>query len=464
MLRQQEGHVKDKILNELAERGNVAQFVSFGPDLSQRFSRVRGYEPNHRFESVEAAVGELLAVSPESSVNVRSFEPHNPKSRAFKYGLEDPERVVTEVRALAEAGLTTIINETVNVGDGGVSGVAFEDTLEFAPEHTPRCVEDPKVVVASLPRELGLRLLHTVYGFEPDLSNQPGLRIEWSLHPLPRGFHHAHTILWEVERQPTSGTSHSVRELVRWPNHFSRFLGDKAYGLLMGHLLGLPVPRTQVIARKVAPFNFGQDTGVTERWIRTCPTEQLPGLFTTQHGWLDPFELMSKEDPEGTAIASILCQQGVQARYSGSLVAQADAKPHLEGASGFGEDFMGGRRGPETLPEEVTRAVLGLYEHVSSILGPVRFEWVWDGANVWLVQLHRGKSPGQGRVIYPGEAKGYRRFPVSQGLESLRELVEEIRGTGEGIVLVGRVGVTSHFGDVLRRAEIPSRLESDDMK
>ena len=33
---------------------------------------------------------------------------------------------------------------------------------------------------------------------------------------------------------------------------------------------------------------------------------------------------------------------------------------------------------------------------------------------------------------------------------------------GEGITIVGDVGVTSHFGDLLREAKIPSRVECDD--
>jgi hypothetical protein len=53
----------------------------------------------------------------------------------------------------------------------------------------------------------------------------------------------------------------------------------------------------------------------------------------------------------------------------------------------------------------------------------------------------------------------YYPFEVSDGIEALRELIGRVRGTGEGIVLVGRVGVTSHLGDLLRRAQIPSRIE-----
>ena len=86
-------------------------------------------------------------------------------------------------------------------------------------------------------------------------------------------------------------------------------------------MLDLPVPRTTVIARGVAPFRFGRTTETGETWIRTCPVEQVPGRFTTQRGWRDPFRLMAEEDPEGTKLSSVLAQEGVEAAYSGALVA-----------------------------------------------------------------------------------------------------------------------------------------------
>jgi hypothetical protein len=38
---------KDQILSNLAERANIAQFVSFSPEGTQRYSRVSGYDANH---------------------------------------------------------------------------------------------------------------------------------------------------------------------------------------------------------------------------------------------------------------------------------------------------------------------------------------------------------------------------------------------------------------------------------
>ncbi len=451
------GHRKDEILDALARGANVAQFVSFGPDFAQSHSRVRGFLPDHRFASPEEAVAVLLDRTPERSVNIRSFNPDSPKSREFLYGRTEAAEVLGELSRLASEGLWTIVNETIDVNDGGVSGVAFGDLLEFAPGDTPRCVEKPGT--AALPRELGLRLLETVYGFLPSLPPRPELRVEFTVHPQRRGYRHEHTVLWEIE-EPGPPPDGAV--LPSWPNLFSRHLGDKAFGLLIAGAYSLPVPRTLVIPRALAPFSFGADTGSAETWIRTCPREQVPGLFTTRRGWVDPFVLLQKEDPEGTALASVLCQQAVEARWSGALLAREGGQPLVEGVAGAGDEFMTGRRPPEDLPAEVMRAVRETFEQARGLLGPVRFEWAWDGRAVWILQLHRGASAAAGRVIVPGDTACYHSLHVSQGIDALRALIARVQGTGEGIVLVGRVGVTSHLGDLLRRARIPSWIEEPD--
>jgi len=447
------GHFKDQILDALARRGNVAQFVSFDAALAQRHAWIRGHEPNTRFPSVEAAVEAILAAAPERSVNIRSFEPHDPKSREFIYGLKDAGRVAAELRRLGGEGLHTIVNETVDVDDGGVSGVAYGNVVEFAPGDTPRAVEKPGT--AALTRALADHVFRVVYGFRPALSEAPEQRVEFSIHPLRRGYRHDHTIVWEIEELHAPPTEAHVS----WPNLFSRMLGDKAYGLLVADGVGLRVPHTRVFARRLAPFSFGADTGIAEPWIRTCPTEQVPGKFTTRRGWMDPFRLMQDEDPDGTRIASVLAQQGVDARWSGALISQPDGEPLVEGVSGFGDAFMVGERAPEPLPPRVAADVHEVYRRARAELGPVRFEWVHDGAHAWVVQLHRGATATRGRTLYPGEAARWHRFDVARGIAALREVIAGVRGTPDGVVLVGRVGVTSHFGDLLRRGRIPSRIE-----
>lgn len=445
-------HYKDSILDHLAERANVAQFVSFSPTLEQRYARIYGYEANHKFTSLVEAIAALLSRSPEHSVNIRSFDPKDPKSREFIYGLKDVDVIKDAVHRLANEGLYTIINETIDIDDGGVSGVLLGNIIEFAPGDTPRCVEKPGT--AALPRQLGMSLLETVYGFSPTLDYEHHTRVEFSIHPLRRGFLRDHTIIWELE---DVGVNHAQAN-IHWSNRFSRFIGDKVYGLLIASLLELPVPKTTVISRKVAPFSFGKPTGNTEIWIRTCPNIQVPGKFTTQHGWLDPFQLMADEDPNEDTIASIIAQAGIEATYSGALMVSEEGKITIEGTKGFGEDFMVGRKKRDVLPDEIINSVQVLYEQVAAQLGAVRMEWVADASQVWIVQLHCGATKSSGSTIYPGNPLKYHEFNIEQGLEALRELISNVNNHSEGILLVGDVGITSHFGDVLRRAEIPSKI------
>jgi hypothetical protein len=446
---------KDKSLDELAQSGNVAQFVSFAPDatgeLSQRYSRVAGFGPNHHFESLEDAVGALFAASPEQSINLRSFEPTRPQSRDFHYGLRDVRSACEIARSLGRNGLYVIANETVDVADGGVSGVAQGELIEFAPGDTPRCVEKPGV--ASLPRALGLALLEMVYGFPADLGDNAAGRVEFSIHPKPRGWKRSHTILWEQEMVPEMPANVALR----WPNRFSRFLGDKLYGLLVAHTVGLPVPRTQAICRHVAPFAFGAPTGSHEVWIRTCPTEPEPGRYSTFRGWRDPFALLAKEDLNGGAIPSVLCQASVPADFAGAAIHGADGLPIIEGSAGFGDEFMLGRKSPQALPLEVTSSITALYERAVDILGPCRFEWVYDGTRTWIVQLHAGSTDSLNDVVVPGNPSYWANFDAVSGLEELRKMLNSLP-EDTGVDVSGDVGMTSHIADLLRKSKRPSKL------
>ncbi len=170
---------------------------------------------------------------------------------------------------------------------------------------------------------------------------------------------------------------------------------------------------------------------------------------------------MATEDPQGSAIASILSQASVEATYSGALVEGEKGETIIEGTRGYGEEFMTGQKQRVALPEQIVSSVKALHEKATAKLGAVRFEWVADENKVWIVQLHCVATKSYGRTIYPGNALSYHRFSVEQGLEALRGLIAKISGKNEGIVLVGDVGITSHFGDVLRRAEIPSEIEAN---
>lgn len=446
-------HRKDASLDKLARWGNVAQFVSFEPAEGtgrQSFARIRGYEPNHVFASLEQAIEALLRAAPDASVNVRSYAPDSPRSREFIYGLVDVAEAVAVMRRLLAEGLHVIANETVDVGDGGVSGVVQGGVVEFAPDDTPRCVEKPGV--ASLPVEMGMTLLETVYGFRPELPDVFD-RVEFSIHPKPRGWRGTRTLLWELEE----GSAEAAVAHMAWPNRFSRILGDKAYGLLMAHLAGMPVPRTLVLPRRVAPFGFGTETGTGEVWLRTCPVEQEPGLFTTRKGWTDPFALVSAEDPGQERIASVLSQSAVQASHSGAALVDADGRIVVEGVSGEGDRFMLGTQSRTDLPENVISGVSETMDRLSAVFGPTRIEWVCDGTRTWILQLHVGATSSTSTILVPGERASWVDFDVKEGLEPLRRLLAELGGDA-GVLLRGRIGMTSHIADVARKSGVPTRI------
>lgn len=447
-------HFKDSVLNELASFGNIAQFVSYSPALESRFSRVRGYSENYKFDSLSSAISELKEKSKSGTVNIRSFYPDSPKSQEFHYGLGDVKEAVMRVQNLAKKRLFTIVNETIEIDDGGVSGVVFGGVWEFAPLDTPRCVERPGT--AELPDQLAQRLLERVYGFIPKVPTSNNLRFEFSIHPERRGYLGDHTILWEREHIESDG----IKPEIRWPNRFSKFIGDKAYGLLIADSLGLPVPNTLVISRNVAPFSFGRETGSHEHWIRTCPSEQIPGKFSTFKGWHDPFKLMQTEDPNGDQISSILSQNGVHSAFSGAVHTSMKGQPIFEGVAGEGDEFMLGRSAPRTVPPEIKGDILDLRKRTEELLGPVRFEWAHDGAQGWIIQLHVGKSPSSGRTIFPGAPKEwvYLSGRSESPLEILRESTSRLKEDNLGVVLLGDFGVTSHIADVLRKEKIPSIL------
>lgn len=446
---------KDASLDRLAERFNVAQFVSFAPSSlgpQQQFSRLADSPANTAFGSVKTALEALFQHASEGTINIRSYNEDQPQSREFLYGLKTVDEALAALTRLSSENLFTIANETIDVSDGGVSGVAMGEIVEFGPDTTPRGVE--RGGFASLPSHWASTIFSAVYGVSPDFDVAGSNRVEFSLHPAPRGFRRTSVLYWEL-----SESEAFPARLVdaRWPNDFSRMVGDKAYGLLVAWAAGLPIPRTTVIGRRVAPFSFGADTGSNEVWLRTCPREQQPGLYTTVRGWQDPFALLAKEDPSHTAIASVLSQQAVPAAWSGAAIETTDGALIVEGIRGSGDALMLGAAQAEELPRDVRDAIVLMHSRLKSLIGDVRFEWVFDGEAVWLVQLHRGATSSIASVIVPGEAEEWTVFHLESGLEALRELLGRAR-RGTGVLIDGPVGLTSHIADVARKAGIPTRI------
>lgn len=443
--------LKDERLAELASRLNVARFASFSPgDPRLRFS-VLGMESNVDGGTLEETVRQLL--DQVGSVNVRTFLDAESKSTDFIYGLTSADDVEATVRKYATNGFFTIINETVDVNDGGVSGVSVGGVVEFAPGTTPRGVEKAGNFVARMSTEIAQGLLEQVYRFPVEFPPTSVNRVEFSLHPQKVGHRHDHILYWEV--QTVRESSLTVTPL--WPNEFSRFLGDKTFGLLMAHTYGLPVPLTTVIARHVAPFSFGTQTNSGEVWLRTSPSTPDPGRFSTQRGWADPFVLLTKEDPNGV-ISSVLSQASVDAIFSGAAISQPSKIPLIEGVRGFGDDFMLGEA-PILLPPNVIDDVENLVKRAELHFGRVDLEWAHDGEKAWIIQLHTRAighlSPG---TLSPGSAETWLTFNPADGLEELRQLISKAKTLSAGIEVLGAVGVTSHIGDILRAAGVPGRL------
>jgi len=398
------------------------------------------------------AIEALLQRAASGTINVRRFDLAGNRRFELAYGLDAAaaEAVVLEAAA---SGWNSIVNETIDIHDGGVSGVAFGDVIEFAPDDTPQGVHRPGI--CSLPRELGLRVLEKVYGFRPAINYEPNVRVEFSIHPMRIGIRNDHTIVWELERFPTAGPAPQGR----WPNRFSELLGDKLFGLVLADQAGLPVPRTTAITRRVGTFRFGLTTTSLERWIRTCPPRPVPGFFPTFRGWKDPFVLMQGTDPHpGTSsLASVLDQRDVSAAYSG-VAESRNELVELEGVQGSGDRFMLGQQEPQELPSRIVDDVRALHRKAVQKLGPIRMEWAHDGRQCWVVQL-QSLCEGGGTIV-EGSVSGYLTFDVAgHSPADLLPVIADARSRNAGIILRGFVGILSHFGDLLRREGIPSKIE-----
>jgi hypothetical protein len=450
--------LKDDVLANLARTSNVAQFLSVRADSPKELRHlcVRGIMGGR--VSIEDAIRKLVKESVDSMVNVRTFSDTPSKGGEFLMGLKNVDEVLAAVTKFTQAGLSVIVNESISIHDGGVSGVWFGDSIEFAPDDTPRCVE--KAGVCCFPRKIGEEIIQTIYGVTLPSGFEHEDRVEFSVHPRRHGVQHSQFIIWEVERQRAGGVK--GKRQISWPNRFSQHIGDKTFGLLVANALGYNVPRSTVISRRVRPFVFGESTGTNEFWYRTAPRRQLPGKLPTILGHQDLFTLLdSVEGEDRDALASVLVQESVDSKFSGGAALRRSGEPVVEGVMGHGDEFMLGKSSPTILPDDVFAKVQKVLIDIASSLGPCRMEWVFDGNRVWIVQLHVGAISSDPIRIVDGNADLWIDFHVSEGLESLRQLLSESSLKGTGIRIIGDVGVTSHFGDLLRGSGIPSVIVKD---
>lgn len=467
---------KDDMLNKLAESGvNIAQFISFDKEdiTTPKYVWIKGVNRTEKMKGeAEFLIETLIEKAFSKSVNIRSFGDTLQRGGRFEMGVSNPLEVIRIIGENAREGKHSIVNENIDIKDGGVSGVALGNVIEFSPEDTPRCVE--RAGICSLPRHIGESMIKTVYGFNVELPFSREQRVEFSVHPLKQGYYGTHTIIWEA----TKGDVIPLREH-RFPNNFSRFLGDKLYGLVLAHSLGMRVPKTFAIPKNVAPFVFGVPTGELEIWTRTAPREKRAGFYKTIKGWADPYSFMDKEEARisknADNIGALLAQHSVNHKYSGGAIITKDPEDTIvEGVVGRGDKFMIGEN-TEELPEELIGrlSVLtrNLRERHLSLLGEFSIEWVADETKIWIVQLNQFFGAGKGDVIVSGnESTEYIPFIIENGenFSSLRTIVKTIKmrntemGENLGVKIVGNIGVTSHIGDLLRGENIPSYIERVD--
>ena len=186
-----------------------------------------------------------------------------------------------------------------------------------------------------------------------------------------------------------------------------------------------------------------------------------PGLFSTIRGWADPFQLLAREDPSGTQIASVLVQDEVSPVFSGAYLASRDGGAIVEGVKGTGDRLMLGDASPDQLPNQVRDLVRKTLSELSNRLGAIRAEWVFDGTDIWLLQLQQEPALSSGRTIVPGQPRRYIPFTAAEGIERLRVVIRTLDIKSDGIMLIGKVGMTTHLADLLRRANIPSFITED---
>lgn len=451
--------LKDEKLRWLLDRGcNVASFVSMA-NGEVRFHGIPGVPQGYRFASPDEAIRRLFAYVRGTVLNIRSFTETSPDGNPFRMEIGNVEEIIAQVKEYMEQGLIVIVNENVDINDGGFSGVLYGDLMEGAPGDTPRCVDKPGCM--RLPRKIGFDLIRILYEFHFHMPFTKADRVEFSVHPFKVGYWSEPQIIWQADE--SSGAHWPSAPSIQWPNRMSDRMGDKVYGLLMAALHGFPVPRTLASPRRMPPFTFGTAIYSGEpKWWRTAPVRFSPGKFTTRRcvAWPDKYAIVSKEDPKGTDIAADFVQDGIRAEYSGAAALGPEGGYIIEGCVLQGDEFMTGDRPPESLPDVVRREVSFLFERLKETFGDCNFEWVFDGKQAWPVQLHLGRIESFQDVIFPGEAPEWMEFelPDKKGLEALREFLPQAKSRGVGLNLIGDVGLTGHIAQLLRGEKIPSRL------
>ena len=457
---------KSWVLNDIAymKNGNVAQFVSFDDKGKVEYYSLKEdvWEPDYRNKAL--LLNNLLKYATYGKVNIRTYKLDDNMSHPFIQNLSTIDEIYSYLEKFKEQKLYTIVSETVVTNDGGVSGIMDSDIVEFAPGITPRDIENlSSIEIAKLPREMGCAILECIYGTTlAPFKYEKNKRIEFSTHPKPIGSSNNNKLFWQIDKS----TAHIDAPDICWPNSFSKMIGDKTYGLMVAYFLGFNVPCTTVYNKndRVPNFTFGRYTKSKKVWTRSCPSESQPGKYPTFPKYVksSKFFKLCGDYPD---MVACIHQDEVNAKYSGGMIIDRDYNVWIDGVKGFGDHFMmGDVNNTIQLPDKIYKLVkvVGL-ELSRKINNSIKVEWVVDHNNeFWVLQLRVDDSVKACSTIVDVECFGnYVEYdPLGDtGLIKLRKLVDDIKDTGDGIVVKRKIGITSHVADILRKNKIPSYVD-----
>lgn len=112
---------------------NIARYISISPDMSIRYINI---DKDYVYKGdLKECILDLIKVSNSKSVNIRSFSIESMKGHSLVYGKQANEidEILNIIQKNCNENKYSIINETIDVNDGGVSGVILGNIIEFAP-------------------------------------------------------------------------------------------------------------------------------------------------------------------------------------------------------------------------------------------------------------------------------------------------------------------------------------------
>lgn len=443
--------LKDKVLKELSKDWNVANFVSVSPKGGTRYSTLKKTRLRPMIES-------LLKVSGTGKVNVRSFcvNEDNIKTE-FVMDLETVDEVMQQVVRNQNKGLYSIINENIDPCDGGVSGIVHGNLVEFLTNGTPRHVEKGSKAI-TLNKEQGLKILETYY--EVDLFNLKELnekeRVEFTITKDKR------LIIWEhKEITPTNNIINNIS--VNLESNFIKTTTEKVFGLLYLDSLNIKIPKTSMENSIGNIITFGKETSkenLTENIVhRAAPSRFTPGdLDNVKEKYNKDIKEHVKLFDNQMKEVKFITQEEIKTKYVGAGIFQEDGEYTIEYSEGDGQAFMLGKVKPLE-QGSLDKKVKGQLNQVSLRLRGVtnqklKIEFITDESlKLYLVQLNfldshineKGtENTGEGETL-TFKTEGKTPSDLANELDLLKSKGKNITH----VTLIGDIGYTSHFCDVV---------------